>query len=89
MADENGDQTTLPGSADDGQGASIETMSDHSTGEPSPCGAERESELMASERSEEALKPRAWLFKKLASILKGWVAKEVIALNRLAIPIVG
>ena len=52
-------------------------QSDH-TGEPSPCGAERESELMASEL-EEALKPRAWLFKIRASILKGWVAKEVIA----------
>ena len=31
---------------------------------------------------------RVWLLKKLAIILKGWVTKEVIALSRLAIPIV-
>ena len=45
-----------------------------------------EVESETAECSEEGLTLRVRL--KLASILKGWVAKEVIALSRLAIPIV-
>ena len=84
MGDKNEDHVIQE--AEDERGVQTETMNGHSV--RGPNGVESETGGAGCSSSVEGLTLRAKLIKKLFSVLRGWVAKEVVALSRLAIPIV-